>query len=581
MDNGYDTAKGPSASRKYHVIALEVPIVFNFYGDYDPNGLIFALERNKEQLDNLREEIKSGDHSRWLSVPHPLVRPLVLRARVGETVEIVFENHIRERRVGIHLIADRYDVTQSDGAHVGINPSSLAGPPEGPPDSNKRTYIWHCVRDGVFPFHDAGNLSGGEDGTNVHGLFGALVVEPAEAAWSDPITGERLDEPLPDASGYWGGDGLYVDVHPAGWIDLPDDEKKSFEKCPSKYALEPENSGERPPSFREYVIFFHDEPEFMPSPGPLEPEPCPDEMHTGRHGRGGCHGDGTGCHCRCGCHHGEPCPICCRCHGDDRHGCHRCCCHGRHSRHRCRSCRGVDEIFGGHRRRGGSEHEGPLPIMPISYRAEPLVNREQKLWRMIRQGTLQKPVIGEEQHHSSWLFGDPATPVLRAYVGDPIRIRLVHGAVKETHVFHQHVYQWHADPQNRNSPIIDSVTISPQTAHTIDFLFGAGSRQGAIGDAIFHCHLYPHFHEGMWGIMRTFDRLQDGTGKYPHNDQTPEELITIEALQPLRDRRPPRWPSQASRPSSRANSARSRRSRPGRRFWGRCRRTWTTARRPK
>ncbi len=105
--------------------------------------------------------------------------------------------------------------------------------------------------------------------------------------------------------------------------------------------------------------------------------------------------------------------------------------------------------------------------MPISYRTEPMVNRERRLWRMIREGTLKKQVTGEEQHHSSWLFGDPATPILRAYAGDPIRIRLVHGGVKETHVFHLHVYQWHAALDNRDSPLIDSISISPQTGHTI------------------------------------------------------------------------------------------------------------------
>lgn len=50
-----------------------------------------------------------------------------------------------------------------------------------------------------------------------------------------------------------------------------------------------------------------------------------------------------------------------------------------------------------------------------------------------------------------------------------------------------------------------------------------------IGDAIFHCHLYPHFHEGMWTLWRIFDRLEDGTGVYP--DGTP-----IERLLPLKDR---------------------------------------------
>lgn len=44
-----------------------------------------------------------------------------------------------------------------------------------------------------------------------------------------------------------------------------------------------------------------------------------------------------------------------------------------------------------------------------------------------------------------------------------------------------------------------------------------------IGDAIFHCHLYSHFHEGMWTLWRIFDRLEDGTGVYP--DGTPIERL--------------------------------------------------------
>lgn len=74
--------------------------------------------------------------------------------------------------------------------------------------------------------------------------------------------------------------------------------------------------------------------------------------------------------------------------------------------------------------------------------------------------------------------------------------------------------------------IIDSISISPQECYTLDILYAAGSFNGMIGDAIFHCHLYPHFHEGMWTLWRVFDRLQDGSGVYP--DGTP-----IEALMPF------------------------------------------------
>ena len=49
---------------------------------------------------------------------------------------------------------------------------------------------------------------------------------------------------------------------------------------------------------------------------------------------------------------------------------------------------------------------------------------------------------------------------------------------------------------------------------------------------IFHCHLYPHFHEGMWTLWRIYDRLEDGSGKLPDNTPVPP-------LQPLKDRRLP------------------------------------------
>lgn len=130
---------------------------------------------------------------------------------------------------------------------------------------------------------------------------------------------------------------------------------------------------------------------------------------------------------------------------------------------------------------------------------------------------------------SSWSYGDPAPPILRAYAGDPAKIRLIHGGVKETHVFHLHNHQWKLEPEDPKSTIIDSISISPQECYTLDILYGAGSLTRMIGDAIFHCHLYPHFHEGMWTLLRVFDRLEDGTGKYP--DDTP-----IERLLPLKDR---------------------------------------------
>ncbi|QOR68034.1 multicopper oxidase domain-containing protein [Cytobacillus suaedae] len=168
----------------------------------------------------------------------------------------------------------------------------------------------------------------------------------------------------------------------------------------------------------------------------------------------------------------------------------------------------------------------------VNYRYEPEWRRKQ----LIDEGVVCPDCEGEEVHHDSWVFGDPATPILRGYVGDPAMIRLIHGGVKETHVFHYHVHQWFRDPMNLNEEIIDSQSTSPQTHYNIQPLYGLGSLHGAIGDVVIHCHLYPHFGAGMWGINRIFDTLQDGSQCYPNG-------VPIAPLQPLPDRPLPPTPT--------------------------------------
>ncbi|MGH3908583.1 MAG: multicopper oxidase domain-containing protein, partial [Pseudonocardiaceae bacterium] len=454
------------ATRTYDVVALQVPIAYDTYGDHDRNGIIFALAEHEEQLRAIREGWPDPfphpvEEPGRLPEPHPLVRPLVLRARVGERVEVRFRNELRQR-AGIHPQGVDYNVRTADGGAVGCNPDSAAKPRGG-----RRRYLWDCDVEGVFFFGDLADLRGGENGSQAHGLFGALIVEPAGATWTDPVTGEPL------------ADGLYADVHVPG-----------------------------EPSFREYAVFMQDE---TPNDNPMDPphphfecdQPRP---HTHAPAAGGTrlapvfdapdheHGGGE--------------------HGGGEHG-------------------------GGEHGEAPASPMEPHSMMLMSYRTEPMGWRALAFEQLVERGEIdpvRDAIVGEEQHHSSWLFGDPSTPILRAYGGDRARIRLVHAGMKETHVFHLHLHQWRAVPGNERSPIIDSVTISPQQAFTIEPLAGAGSVQRATGDIIWHCHLYPHFHAGMWGMWRVLDVAQDGTGRYP--DGTP-----ITALQPLPGHEAPRAPT--------------------------------------
>lgn len=168
----------------------------------------------------------------------------------------------------------------------------------------------------------------------------------------------------------------------------------------------------------------------------------------------------------------------------------------------------------------------------VNYRYEPLNRRQQ----LIDEGVVCPNCEGEEVHHDSWVFGDPSAPILRGYVGDSAKIRLIHGGVKETHVFHYHVHQWLSDHQDLNSEVIDSQSISPQSHYTVEPLYGLGSLQGSFGDAVIHCHLYPHFAAGMWGMNRVFNTLQDGSQCYPNG-------VPIKPLQPLPDTKAPPKPT--------------------------------------
>lgn len=372
--------------RHFHIVAISLRIVYNNFGDHDPNGRMYVLKEN-EQL--VKELVAKNPFSTV-----DLVQPLTIRANAGDEVEILFENRL-DHAASMHFQEAEYDVLSADGANAGLNPDTTVEP------GCTILYRLRPCDEGIHYFSDLGNPLSTEKGTNVHGLFGALLVQRRHSWWTDPVTGGPLNS------------GVYADVH---------------------HPLLP--------SFREFAWYFNDEPEQKDLTGntPLNPMTLQDAES----------------------------------------------------------------------------------VHAVNYRSEPLSNRR----RLLEEGVVCPDCDSEEVHHDSWVFGDPATPILRGYRGDPARIRLIHGGVKETHVFHYHVHQWLFEENDLDSEIVDAQAISPQNHYTVAPLYGLGSLHGAIGDVIIHCHLYPHFEEGMWGLQRTFDTLQDGSQCYP--DGTP-----IQALQPL------------------------------------------------
>ncbi|WP_236580360.1 hypothetical protein [Rubrivivax sp. A210] len=105
---------------------------------------------------------------------------------------------------------------------------------------------------------------------------------------------------------------------------------------------------------------------------------------------------------------------------------------------------------------------------------------------------------------------DPAN-INHSYIGDFVKFRNTHNGF-EQHVFHLHNHQWLFNPNDDNSNYLDAQGIGPGMGYTYEIANGgSGNRNKSAGDAIYHCHFYPHFAQGMWYMWRIHDTMETGT----------------------------------------------------------------------
>jgi hypothetical protein len=102
--------------------------------------------------------------------------------------------------------------------------------------------------------------------------------------------------------------------------------------------------------------------------------------------------------------------------------------------------------------------------------------------------------------------------VHHSYIGDHVKMRVVHAGPKEHHIHHLHAHQWLRTPDDDNSSYLDSQALGPGYSFTTEIAHGgSGNRNQTVGDSIFHCHFYPHFAQGMWELWRSHDVFESGT----------------------------------------------------------------------
>lgn len=133
----------------------------------------------------------------------------------------------------------------------------------------------------------------------------------------------------------------------------------------------------------------------------------------------------------------------------------------------------------------------------------------------------------EKFFYHSWTNGDPGggDNAYTAYRGEPVKFCFVGASHEENHVHHLHQHRTKEMPR-ADAATVDAQTIGlgdtyeaylvaghgpgsvrPDTSFEAAFEdAGAGYVHGTAGDILFHCHLFPHYAEGMWGTMRVLDK---------------------------------------------------------------------------
>jgi hypothetical protein len=102
--------------------------------------------------------------------------------------------------------------------------------------------------------------------------------------------------------------------------------------------------------------------------------------------------------------------------------------------------------------------------------------------------------------------GDPATPLVRAYAGDPLHVHVI-GAPggEQGHNLSLGGFSWPLDPLIEHSNQVHSQGFGPWETIDANVSGGAGSWNHMTGDLVYGDLRRPFVQAGMWGLIRILD----------------------------------------------------------------------------
>ena len=441
------------------VVAFDQVYTYNRFGAFNPAGMIYALAN--DVVGNTPGNVRLKDGKR--------PRPIVLRVNEGDCLQVNFQNLLsasrpnnnssQTRTASIHVNGlDYVGSIASDGANVGRNASSLAAP------GDTKIYTLYAKKQGQYLMYSMGANAGGEgdNGQPGLGLFGSVNVEPKGSKWyRSQVTAAQLNAATigrnPNNTPKINYEAIGTDGKPIlnmmSGNEIIYTDLNAIITDPSGKLQE--DCTKAPPTgtcgqaFREFTVIFHDEIKTVQAFKELNDE----LFHGVRDGFGINYGSSS---------LGAMLVANRKAVGPTKN---------------CKECK-FEEFF-------LESWAGGDPAMIVKKNSSGVATEA--------------------------LFPDDPSNVHHSYLGDPVRFRNLHLG-KETHVFHLHAHQWLQSPRDENSTYLDSQTISPGSSYTYEINYGgSGNRNLNPGDSIFHCHLYPHFAQGMWELWRNHDVFEDGT----------------------------------------------------------------------
>jgi len=442
---------------------------------------------------------------------------------------------------------------ESDGSWVGANANSLASPGGPIAPGSTKTYRFYAAEEGAFLI-SSGSDNLGPAGANDHnstGLFGAVIVEPSGAEYyRSQVTNEDMAKATTgwvDANGKTvkAGEGLPIinwnAVYPANFWDAgrqnmpilnllkytgpntykivntdltalitgPNQGNFPYNKSnPAPSYLPVPASPNREEPFREFVIIYHESPWTVQAfPISYDKNYTPvlisgDDAFSINYGSGGIGAEiyanriGVG-----------PMADCLEC--------------------------AYEEFFLSAWAVGDPAMVVDVPantgtrnpIPPINPTDQPIVRNDVSqnvMASLVGQletaiGTLPNPSTAPQELPYSYkatkaLYPDDPSNVYHSYLRDHVKFRILHGGGLLTHAHHQHAHQWLHSPNSADGHYLDTQLINPGESYTLEMVYnGSGNRNQTVGDAIFHCHFYPHFAGGMWAMWRVHDVFETGT----------------------------------------------------------------------